>query len=94
MDLRVRLTPRASSDRIDGVNSSADGGSHLAARVRAVPEKGKANLALEKLVARWLDAPHSAVKVSGGATSRLKTVSVEGDPQQLKASIEARLAVL
>lgn len=94
IELRVRLTPRASLDRIDGLAATADGAAHLAARVRAVPEKGKANQALEKLIADWLGVSPSQVNVVGGATSRLKTVSVEGDPRQLAEHTEAKLAAL
>lgn len=94
IELRVRLTPRTSSDKIDGVGATADGAVHLAARVRAVPENGKANQALEKLVASWLGVPASQVNVTGGATSRLKSVSVAGDPPVLKSKIEAKLADL
>lgn len=93
-ELRVRLTPRAASDRIDGPVKLADGMVHLAARVRAVPEKGKANQALEVLVAAWLGVQPSHVKVTGGGTGRLKTVSVMGEPRALKAAIEAKLAAL
>lgn len=74
--LRVRLTPNAASDRIDGLETAADGRSHLKCRVRAVPEKGAANAALEKLLARALRAPKSAVSVIGGATARMKTVRI------------------
>lgn len=55
----------------------------LTARVRAVPEKGAANAALEHLIARWMDVPRSAVTVTGGATQRLKTVSIKGDSAEL-----------
>lgn len=68
IDLFVRLTPKAAMDRVEGIEISADGRSHLKARVRAVPENGAANQALERLVARrwacrdrpsrsWLAAP-------------------------------------
>ncbi|TIV96749.1 MAG: DUF167 domain-containing protein, partial [Mesorhizobium sp.] len=40
IDLYVRLTPKAALDRIEGVETTADGRSHLKARVRAVPENG------------------------------------------------------
>ena len=77
--LSVRLTPKSSRDAIDGVKTAADGNAHLAARVRAVPENGKANKALELLLAKTLGVPKSAVSVTGGHTSRLKTVSVACD---------------
>ena len=49
VDLFVRLTPKAAMDRLEGIEISADGRSHLKARVRAVPENGAANQALERL---------------------------------------------
>lgn len=91
VELRVRLTPKASADRIDGVKMLSDGSTHLAARVRAVPEKGLANTALERLVADWLDVGTTSVRVTGGATSRLKTVEVSGDAAQLSGRIHDRL---
>lgn len=89
--LAIRLTPRAASDHIDGVRADAAGRAHLAARVRAVPEKGAANAALERLVAAWLDVPRSDVAVAAGTTQRLKTVSIKGDPAALQRKLEARL---
>ena len=40
--LLVRLTPKSSRDGLDGIDTLADGRLFLKARVRAVPEKGKA----------------------------------------------------
>lgn len=90
VDLLVRLTPRAGKDAIDGQKAGADGRAHLIARVRAVPEKGAANAALEKLVAGWLGVPPSTVSVIAGSTSRLKTVFVAGD----MADLTTRLSTL
>jgi uncharacterized protein YggU (UPF0235/DUF167 family) len=90
LDLFVRLTPKASVDGIDGIGTAADGSAHLAARVRAVPEKGAANVALERLIALRLDLPRSRVAVVAGHTARLKTVRVEAD----SASVLAALAAL
>jgi uncharacterized protein YggU (UPF0235/DUF167 family) len=89
LDLFVRLTPKSSSDAIEGVGEAADGSVHLVARVRAVPEKGAANAALERLLAERFGLPKSAVSVVSGATSRLKTVRLRGDAAELAASIEA-----
>lgn len=92
VEIRVRLTPKSAADRVDGVAATADGQVHLAARVRAVPDKGAANAALERLIADWLDVPVRTVAIAAGATSRLKTVAVEGDPAALAGRIAARLA--
>lgn len=91
IEFRVRLTPRASRDAIEGRGTGADGARHLAARVRAVPEKGKANAALEKLVAGWLDVPAGAVAVIAGGASRIKTVAVSGDAAALTQRAGAAL---
>lgn len=85
VDLFVRLTPKSSSDALEGLAEAADGSVHLKARVRAVPEKGAANAALEKLLAKALGRP---VSIVAGGTSRLKTVRIAGDPASLTAAIE------
>lgn len=88
----VRLTPRASSDIIAGIESTADGRAHIAAKVRAVPEKGAANAAVEKLLADWLGVPKATVSVASGATSRLKTLRISGDTTRLIAALETKLS--
>jgi uncharacterized protein (TIGR00251 family) len=90
IDLFVRLTPKAHRDVVESVETIADGKSYLKARVRAVPEKGKANKALEALIAKSFGFPKSAVKISAGSTSRLKTVFIAGDPDAIKIALRAR----
>ena len=91
--LKVRLTPRSGRDEIAGVESFGDE-AVLKARVRALPEEGKANQALARLIAHWLRVPPSAVSVAQGGKSRLKQVLVEGDTATLARLIETRLAAL
>lgn len=88
--LRVRLTPRSSREEVAGVEPTREGPA-LTAFVRAVPEDGRANAALESLIAVWLDAPKRAVSVIAGHKSRIKTVAIGGDPVRLSASLESRL---
>ena len=83
IDLYVRLTPRSAMDDIDGIDATPDGRSHVKARVRAVPEKGAANAALERLVAKAFGVPGSAVATVAGQTARLKTLRIAGDPPTL-----------
>lgn len=87
-DLFVRLTPKSSRDAIEGVETTADGAAHVRARVRAVPEKGAANAALERLVARALGVPGGAVSVVAGGTSRLKTVRITGEVAELSRLLD------
>ncbi|UCI08517.1 DUF167 family protein [Mesorhizobium sp. B1-1-8] len=89
IDLYVRLTPKAALDRIEGVETTAAGRSHLKARVRAVPENGAANVALERMVAKALGVPGSAVAVIAGGTARLKTLRILGDAATLVNRLQA-----
>ena len=91
--LKVRLTPKSARDEIIGVEEFG-GEAVLKARVRALPEGGRANEALERLVARWLKVPPTSVTVVQGGKSRTKQVLIEGDADALAHLIEARLAEL
>jgi uncharacterized protein (TIGR00251 family) len=91
--LPVRLTPKSSRDEIVGIEAFG-GETVLKARVRALPEDGRANEALTKLIAHWLKLPPSCVSVAHGGKSRMKQVLVEGDAETLTQLIEARLADL
>jgi len=88
--LAVRLTPKAARDAVEGVVEFG-GDPVLKARVRAVPENGRANKALEVLIADWLDVPRSAVSVIHGAKARIKIVAVDGSAIGLSALIATRL---
>ena len=83
---RVRLTPPGGADRIDGVARDTNGERFLKVRVTAAAEDGKANPALEALLAKALGVAKSKVAVTRGATARLKTVNVQD------ADIEALFA--
>ncbi len=89
----VRLTPKSARDEIVSVEDFG-GEAVLKARVRAVPENGRANASLEKLIAKWLGLPPSSVKVVQGGKSRLKQVAIDGEPGALEKLIAGRLADL
>lgn len=91
--LPVRLTPKSSRDEITGIEAFGSA-MVLKARVRALPEDGRANAALARLIAQWLKLPPSSVSVAQGGKSRMKQVLVEGDAEALVPLIEARLAAL
>ena len=87
--LSLRLTPRSSKDALEGVETLSDGRSVLKARVRAVPEDGKANLALLRLLADQLDLPIRALSLATGATGRTKVLRIEGAPEITLARLAA-----
>ena len=90
--LYVRLTPRGGRDALEGVEAMADGQVVLKARVSAAPERGLANAALAKLVAKVLGVPKSSVSVAAGETARVKALRVAGDPLRLSGRCEALCA--
>lgn len=92
VEIFLRLTPRGGRDAIDGVETLSDGRLVLKARVRAVPEDGAANRAVEKLIAKALGVPNSAVRVGTGHTSRIKHIAVDGEPPVLLKRLENLLA--
>lgn len=88
--VRVRLTPKSRRDAVAGIEDTAEGPA-LKVHVRAVPEKGKANEALVKTVAEWLDVPKGTVEVAAGGKSRNKMLAISGERAKLGALIAARL---
>ena len=84
-----RLIPKASKDAVDGLIDTTDG-PVFQARVRALPEDGAANKALENVVARWLDVPKRSVSLATGGKSRLKSLRIDGDPAVLDRMLQER----
>ena len=89
--LAVRLTPRAGRARIEGLRDTPDG-PVAAVAVTEPPEDGKANAALERLLAKALHLPKSAVRVTHGGKSRNKTVTIDGKPEDLMSQLTELLS--
>lgn len=91
--LRVyfRLTPNARKDEILGLVETPDG-PVIAAKVRAIPDKGKANKALIVLSAKWLGIAKSLITLKSGSKSRLKTLLIEADTKEHTAELNKVLA--
>jgi uncharacterized protein len=83
----VRLTPRGGRDLIEGVETRGDGRCVVKARVRAAATEGEANDALMRLLARAAGVAPGAVRLVGGATSRIKRLHVVGDSGAIAAAL-------
>ena len=82
---QVLVSPRASQERVGPVL-----GDRLKLAVKAPPVEGKANAAVTALLARALKVPRRDVTVVAGASSKRKTVRVEGiSPQAVLELIDA-----
>ena len=71
--VRVRVTPRASRSRLDGLHGDA-----LKVRLAAPPVDGKANAALVEFLAETWELPRRSVQILAGETSRDKRVLLVG----------------
>ncbi len=74
--MNVHLTPNASKDEITGIDNYGNKTSRLKVKVRAIPEKGKANKALCVLLAKYFKLPKSSLEVISGHKSRPKSVLI------------------
>ena len=74
--LFLRVTPNAGRDAIEGAESRDDGTSLLRLRVKAVPDRGKANAAVIALLAKALGLPKSVLSLQSGETGRFKTMRI------------------
>ena len=89
MLLAVRLTPKASADRLQAIAKDAQGARHLKIQVTAVPEDGKANKALIKLLSKALKCPKTSLSIVSGATDLTKVIALSGERARLEDSLSA-----
>jgi uncharacterized protein (TIGR00251 family) len=80
--VRVHTQPGASSAGVAGVHGDA-----LKVRVREVAERGRANRAVEAVLADVFEVPRSSVAVTAGSTARAKRVRVTGVRPERAATI-------
>ena len=82
--VRVKAVPGASRDAIAGAL-----GDRLKVRVAAPPEAGKANAAIERLIASALGLSERSVRVEQGHASPLKVLRVEGVSAERLVALES-----
>lgn len=75
--IKIRVQPKASKDEIVGWDGSA-----LKIRVVAPPVEGEANKAVISLLAKRLKVAKSAISITSGQNSRIKTVFLSGLTEQ------------
>lgn len=70
MRINVKVIPRAKS------NTVAQDGDVFVVRTTAVPEDGKANDMVQKMLAKHLHVAKSRVQIVRGNTARMKVVNI------------------
>jgi hypothetical protein len=71
--LDIRVIPRASRTKIDGIRAG-----RLMLRVTAPPVDDAANDAVVTALAKALSVPRSAIQITAGAHSRDKSIVISG----------------
>tara|TARA_B100000315_G_scaffold249035_1_gene279672 strand:- start:68 stop:412 length:345 start_codon:yes stop_codon:yes gene_type:complete len=89
--LDLKLTPKASQTAITGQAVDAAGHTYVKASVTAIPEHGKANAALIKLLAKEWRLAKSQITIIRGQTSTRKTVEIAGEVDKVRPLIIAWL---
>lgn len=74
--IQVKLTPKAANNRVGDISPGADGRDILSVYVTTVPEDGKANEAMIRLLAKHFNVAVSRVRLVRGYTSRQKTIEI------------------
>ena len=72
MILKVKIIPKSKVNRILGFEEDI-----LKIRIKASPEKGKANKELIRFIAKSLSIAQSRITIISGHTSRLKKLQIE-----------------
>lgn len=89
--VRLKVTPRAASNRVHGLQADADGTVRLKVAVTAPADAGRANSAVVSLLARvWGVAP-TRMSIPVGAADRRKTLAIEGNGAELQVRLEGWL---
>ena len=74
MKLQVKVIPSSSRDALAGWL-----GDVLKIKVKAPPEKGRANRAVIKFLEKQLQLPRGSISISSGSTSSRKTLEITTD---------------
>ena len=82
VSFRVRVTPRASQDVVEGEYQGA-----LKVRLTAPPVDERANEALKRVLASRLRVAPSSITIVSGAKSRTKLVSIAGVTEREVAAL-------
>jgi len=72
MRIYAKVFPRAPKNEVLKISDE-----EYKVRVTAVPEKGKANVAVIKLLADYFGVPKSLINIVGGKSTRVKIIDIQ-----------------
>jgi len=71
MKIFVKVKPNSKKEEVKQIDST-----HFEVRVKSAPKEGKANMAVIKSLAEYLDIPKSRIKIISGKKSKHKIMEV------------------
>lgn len=84
----IWVTPRAAVNCISELGQERDGAIALKVAVKAVPEDGKANAVVVRLLARAWKLPQRALSIVAGSGARRKILFITGEPIALTRHLQ------
>ena len=71
MKIFVKVKPKAKEEKVQKISET-----NFKVWVREAPEKGRANLAVIRVLADYFDTSQSSIKIDSGSKSRLKIIEI------------------
>ncbi len=75
--LRIKVIPKSPKNEIVETMIDGEGEETIKIRIKAAPEKGKANTELIKFLSKTLNTPKENIKILSGKTEQLKLIKIQ-----------------
>lgn len=74
--LRVKVTPQSSKNEITEIIMNPETGETIKIKIKAPPEKNKANIELIKFLSKYLGTDKNKIEIIAGKTERTKLIRI------------------
>lgn len=74
--LRIKVIPKSGKNEIVEILKDSEGEKTIKIRIKAAPEKGRANAELINFLSKETGVPKSGIKIISGQTDHLKLVKI------------------
>ena len=74
--LRIKVIPNSNTNEIKEIMTDDSGEETIKIKVKAVPEKGKANTELIKFLSNKLEIKKANISILSGKTDRIKLIKI------------------
>ena len=84
--LRIKVLPKSPKNEIVEIMEDKSGEQTIKIRIKALPEKGKANAELIKFLSKELNIARENISIISGKTEQLKLVKIHGSNLRFSVS--------